>query len=42
MPKCSIIRVGSGEGAVPPPQLEKEQNLTADHELLPKKKNTTN
>jgi len=36
-----ITGVGSGERAVPPPQLEKNQNLTADHELLPKKKNTT-
>jgi len=29
------------EGAVPPPQIEKINNLTADHELFPKKKNTT-
>jgi len=48
MPKYSTTGVRSGGECCDPPQLEKnskytktENNLTADHELLPKQQNTT-
>jgi len=40
MSKCSITD-GVWGGGCAPSQIEKNQNLTADHELFPKKKNTT-